>query len=91
MMSRGPQETPQASTAPKPSRKKTPWLPNDRKIRMNGKVVLLLALLWCTTQEQLLFSKFPEVCGHDTKAQVCSTNANGLSRTIWKWKHLICA
>jgi hypothetical protein len=42
---------------------------------MNGKTVLLLALLWCTTQEQLLFAKFPEVAGHDTKAQVCSTNA----------------
>jgi hypothetical protein len=73
MMSHPPTDAPPASTAPKASRKKTPWLPHDRKIMMNGKVVLLLALLWCTTQEQLLFSKFPEVCGHDTKAQVCST------------------
>jgi hypothetical protein len=75
MMSR-----PEAPPKPQPSAhkhgsKKNAWMPHDRRIVMNGKTVLLLALLWCTTQEQLLFAKYPEVCGHDTKAQVCSSNA----------------
>jgi hypothetical protein len=76
MMSR--QEAPPQPSAPyaqKHGSKKNPWMPHDRRIIMNGKTVLLLALLWCTTQEQLLFAKYPEVCGHDTKAQVCSSNA----------------
>jgi len=36
---------------------------------------LLLALFWCTSAEKLLFAKYPEVAGHDTKAAVCSTPA----------------
>jgi hypothetical protein len=56
MMSR-PEAPPQPSAphATKQGSKKNPWMPHDRKIFMNGKTVLLLALLWCTTQEQLLF------------------------------------
>jgi len=77
MMKRPAEVVSQGPSAPakKPANKKNPWMPHDRKIHMNGKTVLLLALLWCTTQEQLLFAKYPEVAGHDTKAQVCSTNA----------------
>jgi hypothetical protein len=57
------------------SRKKNAWLPHDRIMKVGGRMVLLLALMWCTVGEQLLFSKYPEVCGHDTKASVCSTAA----------------
>jgi hypothetical protein len=29
--------------------------------------------MWCTIAEMLLFAKYPEIAGHDTKAAVCST------------------
>jgi hypothetical protein len=31
--------------------------------------------MWCTEEEKLLFAKYPEVAGHDTKAGVCSLAA----------------
>ena len=34
------------------------------------RLALFLAVVWCTTAEILLFSKYPEVAGHDTKAFV---------------------
>ena len=58
---------------PSRDKKKIPWLPHDRILKVNGRTVLLLALMWCTVGEQLLFAKYPEVCCHDTKATVCST------------------
>ena len=56
-------------------KKKNPWFPHDRIIVVRGRKVLLLAIMWCTSTEQLLFAKYPEVAGHDTKAAVCSTAA----------------
>jgi hypothetical protein len=39
-------------------------------ITVNGRVALLLALIWCTLPEIEHFKKYPEVVGHDTKASV---------------------
>jgi hypothetical protein len=61
-----------------PSRDKNkcnPWFPNDRMITVRGRKCLLLCVMWCTSAEQCLFAKYPEVAGHDTKAAVCSTAA----------------
>jgi len=64
-----------AAVPPSRDKKQNSWLPHDRILKVNGRTVLLLALMWCTVGEQLLFAKYPEVCGHDTKAAVCSTAA----------------
>ena len=58
---------------PSRDRKKNPWFPHDRMINVRGRKCLLLAVFWCTDAEKLLFAKYPEVAGHDTKAAVCST------------------
>ena len=34
------------------------------------RLALFIAVVWCTTAEFLLFSKYPEAVGHDTKAYV---------------------
>jgi hypothetical protein len=60
---------------PSRDKKKNPWFPHDRIINVRGHKCLLLALFWCTEAEKLLFAKYPEVAGHDTKAAVCSTPA----------------
>ncbi len=48
--------------------KKNLWDPAKRMIRVNGKRVMLMALLWATEEELLLAKKYFEVFGHDTKA-----------------------
>jgi hypothetical protein len=42
-------------------------------IRVNGRRVMLMAILWATEEEIFLLKKYPEVIGHDTKAFVNST------------------
>jgi hypothetical protein len=54
-------------------KKSNPWFPNDRIITVRGRKCLLMCIMWCTNAEQVLFAKYPEVAGHDTKAAVCST------------------
>ncbi len=44
----------------------------NRYIVVNGKKMLLVAILWCTKEEQALFAKYPELLGHDTKGVVSS-------------------
>jgi hypothetical protein len=57
---------------PSRDKKKNAWLPADRIINIRGHKCVLLAIMWCTEAEKLLFAKYPEVAGHDTKAGVCS-------------------
>jgi hypothetical protein len=42
-------------------------------IRVNGRRVMLMAILWATQEELLLLKKYPEVIGLDTKAFANST------------------
>jgi len=46
---------------------------NDRNriLTIDGKKCLLLALLWAFDEEQLMFSKYPEILHHDVKGKVC--------------------
>ena len=54
---------------------KPKWLPAQRMITVNKRLALFLAVVWCTTAEILLFQKYPEVIGHDTKASVSEVPA----------------
>ena len=53
--------------------KKNIWEPSKRMIRVKGRRVMLMAILWATQEEIQLLKKYPEVLGHDTKAFVNST------------------
>ena len=68
-----PASKPLPAAAPKQVKPK--WMPAQRMITVNGRVALLLALIWCTLPEIELFKKYPEVVGHDTKASVSQVPA----------------
>ena len=60
---------------PAPKTGKPKWMPSQRMITANGRLALLLAIIWCTVPEIELFKKYPEVVGHDTKAAVSEVPA----------------
>jgi hypothetical protein len=43
----------------------------NRILIIDGKPCLLLALLWAFDEEQVMFSKYPEILHHDVKGKVC--------------------
>ncbi len=46
--------------------RKSVWEPSKRIITVDGKKVMLMAILWVTEEELLLAKKYPQVFGHDT-------------------------
>jgi hypothetical protein len=67
-------------TEPPPRKKsaKKIWPAEKRKFKVGAQTVLLVAILWCTVGEQLLFAKYPELLGHDTKGVVSDIHGHWL-------------
>jgi len=64
-----------------PPRKKVAkkvWPADKRKFKVGAHTMLLVAILWCTVGEQLLFAKYPELLGHDTKGVVSDVHGHWL-------------
>jgi len=70
-----PAAQPPAKALPAAKPAKPKWMPSQRMITANGRLALLLAVIWCTVPEIELFKKYPEVVGHDTKASVSAVPA----------------